>query len=119
MALQLSDPVPVKWKLGDECELFIRTEFKWAKGEIIGSNKQGDRIKVRCGDQIHEVLAVDPDLRVRKENQRTFPIEAFQRFQRLTIEQSPNMASLLQNVLTLPANSDLQRALHPNNDSFV
>mgnify|MGYP001498286315 CR=1 FL=1 len=66
MAQQPLQKQPLKWKLGSRCDLFVRSEMKWATGEVIGlfTDEQGEWVKVRCGQRVHDVLAHDPDLRV-------------------------------------------------------
>ena len=66
MAQQPLQNQPLKWKLSSRCDLFVRSEMKWAMGEVIGffTDEQGEWVKVRCVQRVHDVLAHDPDLRV-------------------------------------------------------
>lgn len=49
------------------CDLFDIKKQKWQEGEIIGSysDAKGNWIKVRRGQTVHNLLAHDPNLRVR------------------------------------------------------
>ena len=68
MATGRRDLQSVEWKAGSKCDLFVRDKMEWNDGEIIGSfsDEKGKWIKVQCGQRVHNVLAIDPDLRVRK-----------------------------------------------------
>ena len=63
----------VKWKLGSLCRRYDRKTRKWSDGEVIGlfTNDDGEWVKVRCGQQIHEVFANDPDLRLKVKDKST------------------------------------------------
>ena len=76
MALQPLQNQPLKWKLGSRCDLFVRSEMKWATGEVIGlfTDEQGEWVKVRCGQRVHDVLAHDPDLRVSASDNMVIPV---------------------------------------------
>lgn len=70
MAQQTPFTQSVKWKLGSKCDLFVREDMEWKEGEIIGSfsDEKGEWVKVRCGQNVHNVLCRDPDLRQQASN---------------------------------------------------
>ena len=72
MATGRRDLQSPEWESGSKCDLFIRDKMEWNEGEIIGSfsDEKGKWIKVQCGQRVHNVLAIDPDLRIRKVIQR-------------------------------------------------
>ena len=55
----------VEWKPGTKCNFFNRSIRKWVEAEVIRSfvDDKGEWIKVRCGQEDHNVLSDDPDLK--------------------------------------------------------
>lgn len=96
MALQQQNLQSVEWKSGSICELFNRDNLKWEEGEIIGSfsDENGKWLKVRCGQSVRDVLAIDPDLRVRKVIQS----DQLLKLERAAV-QIPNIKPILDNIL--------------------
>lgn len=117
MALSQSEQTLV-WNLGSQCTLFIRNERKWADGEIVGSfsDEHGKWVKVRCGDQVHEVLNDDPDLKPKSESLAVVPVDDIKRLRTAAMEQ-PIIAQWLHTILSSSAHSNLQYALDANTKS--
>ena len=96
MAQRAGHPQTVEWKTGTKCDLFNRDTFKWEQGQVIGSfsDEKGEWIKVQCGQKEREVLAGDPDLRVRKVIQS----EQLLKLERAAV-QIPNIKPILDDIL--------------------
>ena len=86
--------------------------MKWATGEVIGlfTDEQGEWVKVRCGQRVHDVLAHDPDLRVGASDNMLIPADKIKELREAAME-SPDIAKLLQTV------DRLQRALNDEGKS--
>ena len=108
----------LKWKLGAKCTLFLRNERKWTDGEIVGSfsDEQGEWVKVRCGNQVHEVLTDDPDFKVQSQSLGLVPVDAIKKLQVAAMRQ-PVIAQWLQSILSSSTHSELQKALNLNTKS--
>ena len=116
MALKPMEQETLKWKPGAQCALFIRKERKWTDGEIVGVH--GELVKVRCGDQVHEVQCDDPDLRVKSQSLRLVPFSAIKKLEMAAMKQ-PVIAQWLQSTLSSSDHPELQQALNTNNKSSV
>ena len=99
MAAQSTNDEAVKWNAGSLCELYDRDHRKWKSGEIVGSfsDEHGQWIKVRCGQEIVDVVSGDPDLRMRQKDTVTFAIDKIKALQRVNV--GTNADSILQWVL--------------------
>ena len=94
-------PVPndnAEWKSGTKCDFYDRNIREWVEAEVIGSfnDDQGVWIKVRCGQEDHNVLSGDPDLR-----QKALPLISGHELKRLqdAAVQNPGIAPILEKVL--------------------
>ena len=87
MAAQLPKELAAKWKEGTLCDLYVRKERKWNEGEVIGlfSDENGEWAKVRCGQEIHDVLCDGPYLRPRASANVLIPIDKMQNLQAAVI----------------------------------
>lgn len=67
----------VKWEIGTKCDVFNRDKFKWEQSEIVGSctDDKGQWVKVKYGQKVRDILAADPDLRIRKVIQKEQVLE--------------------------------------------
>ena len=67
MAQSASDQQSVEFRAGSKCDLFDRNKMKWNEAEVMSAftDENGKWVKVRCGQKVRDVLAIDPDLRIR------------------------------------------------------
>ena len=112
MAQQPPKGQSVKWKPGSKCDLFDREQKKWKEVEIIGlfSDDHGEWVKVRCGQEIRDVLGIDPDLRARA----LITSDQMKELQNAAV-QIPNIAPILERAF--PSSSG--RGLYGHSDSLV
>ena len=86
----------VEWKPGTKCDFFNRNTRKWVEAEVVGSfvDDKGEWIKVRCGQEEHNVLGDDPDLK----KQRLISGRELKQLRDAAV-QNPVIAPILQKVL--------------------
>ena len=67
MAQSAGHQQSAEFKAGSKCDLFDRDNMEWKRGEIVSTftDEKGKWMKVRCGQKVRDVLAIDPDLRIR------------------------------------------------------
>ena len=96
MAQKQDDQQAVEWKPGSKCDVFDRDKMQWKDGEIIESfaDEKGKWVKVKCGNTIRELLAIDPDLRAREmlSNEEVLKLER-------AAVQIPNIKSIVNRIL--------------------
>ena len=114
-----SDDIDVaKWKLGAKCSLFNREDYNWNDGTIVGSfsDENGEWIKVQCGSEIHDVRAVDPDLRVINHDDADILTQKVKELKAIA-RRRPDMASKIEQTITM--SNELRFALLQSTDSLV
>ncbi len=104
MAQQETKPESVKWKLGAICDVFDRKQFKWVRGEVVGSftNEEGEWIMVQCDEDHRDFRTIDPDLR-----QRSLLHEKQLKALREAAVQQPNIEPILKILLSTSSSQGL------------